>query len=58
MKVRLTFKSPDVVFHATEGMSDEDRQEAEAACEKWVKYGEYLTVDIDTETGECVPIPK
>ena len=73
MKVRLTFKTPDVVDYAIEDLDPVDDQnledlgesEAEAedlkddirrSCEKWVKNGEYLTVEIDTETGTCTPI--
>ena len=68
MKVRLTFKTPDVIFYAIEdeipeGLYDIDPDKAEAikdeikdACNLWVKNGEYLTVEIDTETGICTPI--
>jgi hypothetical protein len=27
------------------------------AIKPWVEYGEYLTVEVDTETGTCVVIP-
>lgn len=27
------------------------------ACEKWFEYGEYLTVEIDTDAGTCVVVP-
>lgn len=57
MTIKLTFKCPDVVFYATENIEDvEDKFEAEEACKKWIKYGELLTVEIDTQTGECTPI--
>jgi hypothetical protein len=26
-------------------------------CSKWFKWGEYLTVEIDTEAGTCTVIP-
>lgn len=61
MNIRLTFKTPDVVDDAVRRYMqevDEDRElEIEAACAKWIRYGEYLTVEIDTETGTCTPIP-
>jgi hypothetical protein len=69
MKVTLTFKSPDALEYgirdAVEGevaRLGEDRyddlvDEAEAACAKWVKYGEYVTIEIDTETGEARMLP-
>lgn len=33
----------------------------DAACEvagRWFEYGEYLTVEIDTDAGTCVVVPK
>jgi len=56
MIVSLTFKTPDVVFNATQDLSEEEKEEARAACEEWVEYDEYLTIDIDTKTGECTPL--
>lgn len=26
-------------------------------CGRWFEYGEYLTVEIDTDTGTCVIVP-
>ena len=57
MKVILSFKTPDVVFQATEGLNEDEKDEIESACKKWIEYDEYLVVEIDTETGECKPIP-
>lgn len=55
MKIRLTFKTPDVT-DCINDLPEDDQYAAENAIRKWVKYGEYLNVDIDTETGECTPI--
>ena len=44
MKVILTFKTPDVMNQL------EDREVAEAVIEKFLEYGEILTVEFDTET--------
>ena len=27
---------------------------AQAQCLKWFRYGEYLTVEVDTDAGTCV----
>lgn len=36
----------------------EDRIEhINRGCSKWFRYGEYLTVEIDTEAGTCVVVP-
>lgn len=47
------------------GLSDDERQvledqrvvETGNLCTKWFEYGEYLTVEIDTEAGTCVVLP-
>lgn len=62
MKIRLSFKTPDVVDCAIEeSVECHSREDAEKevreACKKWVEYGECLTVDIDTETGTCEVVP-
>lgn len=33
------------------------REKAENVAAKWFEYGEYLTVEIDTEAGTCVVVP-
>lgn len=48
-----------------EGISDDERDElAESRAEtyreqarKWFRYGEYITVEIDTDAGTCVVVP-
>lgn len=70
MKVKLTFKTPDVVEYAIEDYVDSSddfigsenaaqdaRDEIEVACRKWVTDGEYITIEIDTETGACAVVP-
>lgn len=50
MKVRLTFKTPDVIDYALEDVSAEEAPAAREAIEKFVHAGEYATIEIDTET--------
>jgi hypothetical protein len=57
MKLKLSFKCPDVVDMALEDVPEDEQDAARAACKKWVEYDEYLHVEIDTETGECTPLP-
>lgn len=57
MKLTLSFKCPDVVDMALDDVPEEEHDAAKKACAKWVEYGEYLHVEIDTETGECRPLP-
>jgi hypothetical protein len=33
-------------------------QEARTVCHRWFEHGEYLTVEVDTETETCVVVPK
>ena len=57
MKVRLTFKTPDVVDSAVELLEEEQEVKIRQACKKWIEYGEYLIVEIDIEQGTCIVIP-
>ena len=62
MKIQITMKDPDALMYAVsdaiEDIVDEDekeekKEEIESACKEWMKYGEYLTVSIDTITKKC-----
>jgi len=74
MKIRLGFKTPDVVEYAVREAveqemakvkdgheddvdADDLKYEAEQACKKFVKYGECITVEVDTDTGEAKVLP-
>ena len=53
-KIHVGFKTPDAAYYALQDIQDEEkREEAEAIIDKYVKYGECLTVEFDTETGEA-----
>ena len=32
-------------------------QNVRKLCSQWFRYGEYLTVEIDTEAGTCTVVP-
>lgn len=53
MQFVVTFKTPDAVNDAVwdEDMSSEEQEEAVAFCEKYVKYGEMINIEFDTESG-------
>ena len=57
MKITLTFKTPDVVWEALQGLSEEEKIEAQEAISNWVEYEEYATIEIDTKTGEAEVVP-
>jgi len=51
MKFTVTMKCPDAVYDALEELPVDCRSEAKYMTEKWFEYGEYLTVEIDTDTS-------
>ena len=57
MKVQLTFKSPDVIDCAIENLSEEEKEEAKEIIQKFVRDGEYIDVEIDTDLETCDVIP-
>lgn len=69
MKISLTFKTPDVCHHAAEnlvgGDDDEDEKEQDNRIKEveveikrllypWVRNGECVTIDFDTDDGTAV----
>ena len=72
MKFQCWFKTPDAIsdgiheavdFDDTgKPRSDEEaapfHQECYNATEKWIKYGECIMVEFDTETGTCTVVPE
>jgi hypothetical protein len=57
VKFRVTFKTPDVMDYALQDIPEDEQDAAKAVSKNFIKYGEYLTVEIDTEAGTCVGIP-
>ena len=53
MKFTVTFKTPDAVNYAIEDedMSEEEQEESLAFSEKYVQYGEIVSIEFDTELG-------
>lgn len=66
MKFSLTMKCPDAfdiaakyaILDDNPGISDIDLAEQTSAtkdvCAKWFRYGEQVTLEIDTEAGTCI----
>lgn len=58
-KIQITFKSPDSVSMALEEYhGDLDRHEVEEIISKHVKWMEYVTIQIDLETGQAEVLPS
>ena len=45
------------MFESLRGMSEEEKEEALEAAERFVKWGEYITVELDTEAKTCTVLP-
>ena len=43
--------------NACDGLKRLRRGLAEEAASKWIEYGEYITVEIDTDANTCVVVP-
>jgi hypothetical protein len=55
MKIRITLKDPDGIDDAK--TDAEERCGKEVDLSRWVLYGDYITVEIDTKTGETRVVP-
>jgi len=49
----VSFKTPDALDDALEGLEEGslEREKAEAVAEIFIKYGEYVTIEIDVEAS-------
>ncbi len=41
-----------------EAIAEVRREKINELCSQWFEYGEYLTVEIDTDAGTCVVVPR
>lgn len=58
MILTLTFKTPDVAEDELRDIGNEsERAHAAAVIAKFVRYGEYVSIQIDTETEEATVLP-
>ena len=67
MKIKLTFKTPDVIddahvesddgFTLSVGSDGCSRKDIEKACARFVEWGEYVTIEIDTVKKSCTVVP-
>lgn len=56
MIFQITLKDPDCFFDI-EHLSDADKVKARVAAEKWLEYGEYLTIEVDTKgAAKVLPV--
>jgi len=58
MIFRLTMKTPDALQCAIEDATDDSdaRIKMEDLASEWMEYGEYITVEFDTDKKTCVVV--
>lgn len=52
MKFRLGLKDPNGVWHTTKELADKygiEEEDADKIVSRWVHFGEYVYIDVDTE---------
>ncbi len=67
LRIKLTFKSPKTVNAAIDdvlGHLDCDNPEfiekneaIRKSLQKWVRYGEYVAIEVDTDMGTAIVLP-
>lgn len=53
MIVHLSFKTPDVMVGVPKDMPEADAEKLHALLGRFVRHGEYIKVEFDTEAGTC-----
>jgi len=49
MIITVTFKTPDTLDYAVEGLDEDEAEEVKAKLAKWIQFGECVTLEFDTE---------
>lgn len=57
MKFHITFKTPDAVDYAVDEHGQEFKEEIKETAQKFVRYGELVTIEFDTETQTATVLP-
>jgi len=61
MKFQVTFKDPngaDWDIRQAIKEAGEQSEEVEGLIQMFIRGGEYLTVEFDTETSTCIVVPR
>lgn len=59
MKFTLSFKTPDVLDQLNDMIDDpEEKAQADLVANKFLKYGEYVNIEFDTENQTAKVLPK
>lgn len=55
MKFKVTLKDPD--DSEINAITDARKDKVNKALRNWVEYGEYITIEFDTEAGTATVVP-
>ena len=58
VNLELVQMSPQIDEEEQELLAESRREKVGKICEKWFKWSEYITVEIDTEAKTCVVVPE
>lgn len=58
MKFSITFKTPDAIDYAVDEHGQEHEEEIKETARKFVRWGELITVEFDTETQSATVLPN
>jgi len=47
----------DVAEDEVDLLKEHRAEKIKSLCSKWFQYGEYITVEIDTESETCIVVP-
>ena len=56
--VAKSVKGLDLTAEERDEVAEVRAEKVRDACSKWFEYGEYLTVEIDTDQMTCEVVPK
>lgn len=57
MEAVASLKFADMDYDYIQDLREAATAEANSVCRQWFKYGELLTVEIDTDAKTCVVLP-
>ena len=52
----MTFKDPNALDMSCDGHTDTEREKMKAFAERFLRWGEYISIEFDTKTGTATVI--
>lgn len=58
MKIPIVFKMTDAaVYQALQDVPENQKDYAEEVIHRFIRWGEYVTIEVDTETKTAIVVP-